>query len=102
MGKVEDDDGDGETCESDGLMCRVKCAISRDRAKDNHVYANLTSVTRTCDADADGLASSSWNEMSEPTRAVTPPNNFLNNVNSELTATPERVRQVELNRLRGI
>jgi hypothetical protein len=41
-------------------------------------------------------------EMSEPTRAVTPPNPSPNNVNPELTATPERVRQVELNRVRGI
>jgi hypothetical protein len=52
-------------------------------------------------------------EMSEPvsgtsararhdtTRAVTPPNTSQNNANNELVTTPERIRQVELNRLRG-
>lgn len=44
----EDDGDDDETCESDEFMCMCRwkaCAISRDNAHDNHVHANLTSVT---------------------------------------------------------
>lgn len=37
----------------------------------------------------------------DTTRAVTPPNPSQNNANLEPATTPERVRQVELNRLRG-
>jgi hypothetical protein len=37
----------------------------------------------------------------DTTRAVTPPNTSQNNANNELATTPERIRQVELNRLRG-
>ena len=71
--------------------------ISAGISNNNHVLANLTSVIR------DDGGGGKWPlEMSEPTRAVTPPNTFPSNLNHELTTTPERVRQVELNRLRGI